>query len=180
MGRLVILSGPSCVGKGPLHAALSKLRPDLAGRLETLVLYNSRPPRPAERDGVDYHFRPRREIEALRDRDGFLVLDVRGDLQALDLGDLEKALARGDASFEGNPFVGCELLAAPLPAGAGRLSALLAPLSRDEILELRAPERGVALDEFVGDARRALLAFAALLEGRPALGAERWEPDLVP
>ncbi len=246
MGRLVILSGPSCVGKGPLHAALSKLRPDLAGRLETLVLYNSRAPRPAERDGIDYHFRPRREIEALRGRDGFLVLDVRGDLQALDLGDLEKALTRGDAFFEGNPFVGRELLAAPLPTGAGRLSAFLAPLSREEILELRAPERRVALDEFVtdvmrrkllrrtqrqkgilsirdlenverrvgsayaelkeawrfdhvipnhdgedsenwdafyypvGDARRALLAFAALLEGRPAPGAEHWEGDFLP
>ncbi len=32
----------------------------------------------------------------------------------------------------------------------------------------------------VGDARKALLAFAPLLEGKPAPHAERWEPDLVP
>jgi guanylate kinase len=32
----------------------------------------------------------------------------------------------------------------------------------------------------VGDARKALLTFAALLEGKPALLAEKWEQDLVP
>jgi hypothetical protein len=32
----------------------------------------------------------------------------------------------------------------------------------------------------VGDARKALLTFAALLEGKPAPHAEKWEPDLVP
>jgi len=31
----------------------------------------------------------------------------------------------------------------------------------------------------VGDARRTLLTFVALLEGRPAPHAEKWEPDLV-
>ena len=66
MGRLVILSGPSCVGKGPLYAALRRFYPTWADRLDRLVLYDSRAPRPGETDGVDYHFRSRSFIEALR------------------------------------------------------------------------------------------------------------------
>jgi|GEM_PF-2468638 hypothetical protein len=36
MGRLVILSGPSCVGKGPLHRALKVISPQLTS--EILIL----------------------------------------------------------------------------------------------------------------------------------------------
>jgi len=154
MGRLVILSGPSCVGKGPLCAALAKFRPELSGALQTLVLFNSRAPRPGERDGVDYHFRPRSEIEALRGRNGFIVLEVRGDLQALNLEDLKTILARGEAFFEGNPFVGRALLEVPELASVEKLSAFLSPLSREEILYLKAPERRVSLEEFVADLMR--------------------------
>ena len=64
MGRLVILSGPSCVGKGPLHAALKKFHPEIVARTPKFVLYDSRAPRPGEIDGVDYHFRSRAVIEA--------------------------------------------------------------------------------------------------------------------
>src|SRR5206468_2378952 len=83
-GRLVILSGPSCVGKTPLAKALGRFHPDLSAKLQPIVLYNSRPPRPGERDGEDYHFRSREQIEALRDRERHVVMDLRGDLQALD------------------------------------------------------------------------------------------------
>jgi ABC-type uncharacterized transport system fused permease/ATPase subunit len=41
-GSLVILSGPSCVGKSPLKKALGKFYPQLSGRLRKLVLLNSR------------------------------------------------------------------------------------------------------------------------------------------
>src|SRR6266511_3148632 len=33
---------------------------------EALVLYNSRAPRPGEQSGVDYHFRTREQVDALR------------------------------------------------------------------------------------------------------------------
>ncbi len=66
MGQLVILAGPSCVGKGPLHAALGKFYPEVAARLRKMVLYNSRAPRPGEREGVDYYFRTRRGGGAAR------------------------------------------------------------------------------------------------------------------
>ena len=154
MGRLIIISGPSCIGKGPLHAALKKFYPDLAAGLSPVVLYNDRSPRPSEVDGVDYHFRTTEEIEELRTRDGFVVMEVRGDLQALDLNELEVMTADGDAFFEGNPFVGQALQTCDLPPGVERLSMFLSPLSKDEILYLRAPERGVSLPDFVADVMR--------------------------
>jgi guanylate kinase len=89
-GRLVILSGPSCVGKTPLAKALARLYPELRKSLQPLVLYNGRAPRPGEVDGVDYHFRSRNEIEDLKSTDSFVVLDVHGDLQALNIQHLKE------------------------------------------------------------------------------------------
>ena len=153
-GRLVILSGPSCVGKSPLDRALARFRSDLHQRLQKLVLYNSRDPRPGERDGVDYHFRTRTQIEALRPQERYAVLDVRGDLQALDLSDLNSLLEGGDAFFEGNPFVGRLLQTHPALAQAQRLSVFLAPLARDEILFLKDPARNLSLPDLVTDVMR--------------------------
>ena len=242
MGRLVILSGPSCVGKGPLHTALKKFYPREAERLQQVVLYNSREPRPVERDGEDYHFRPRAEIQAFQGDKDYLVMDVRGDLQALDLAALRDSLAKGDAFFEGNPFIGTALVGL---AGVEKLSVFVSPLSREEIVELKDPARKIDLPAFVtdvmrrkllrrtqrqkgilslrdleniekragsayremceawryqhvmanhdgedsenwdafyyplGDARRSLAAFVALLQGETPPGVETWEPDLI-
>ena len=104
--RVVILSGPSCVGKSPLDKALGRFYPELRGTLRKLVLYNSRAPRPGEVDGVDYHFRMRSQVEALRAEDRYAVLDVRGDLQALDVEELHAMLQDSNAFFEGNPYCG--------------------------------------------------------------------------
>jgi guanylate kinase len=64
-------------------------------------------------------------------------MDVRGDLQAVDLRELRRLLAAGDALFEGNPFVGSALLDLEGLGPVPRLGIFLAPLSRAEILELR-------------------------------------------
>ena len=153
-GRLVILSGPSCVGKSPLAKALAKFYPELRKTLRPLVLYNSRGPRPGEVDGVDYHFRSREQIEKLKSKDHFVVLDVRGDLQALDLHELSASLAKGDVFFEGNAFVGRALQTVTGLAEVNRLSVFLSPLSRDEILFLKAAKPGVSLPDFVADVMR--------------------------
>lgn len=245
-GRLVVLSGPSCVGKSPLDRALGRFHPEIRNRLQKLVLYNSRSPRPGEVDGVDYHFRTASQVESLRADNRHLVLDVRGDLQAVDLQELERLLEHGDAFFEGNPFVGLTLLTHPRLAHVERLGVFLAPLSREEILYLKAPERNVSFPALVtdimrrkllrrtrrqklelsakdlenietrassayaelkeawhfryvipnhdgedsdnwegfyyliGDARKALNAFVALLEGSATAEVESWEDGLVP
>jgi guanylate kinase len=246
IGRLVILAGPSCVGKSPLDKALGRLYPELRHQLRKLVLYNSRAPRPGEVDGVDYHFRTRAQIEALAAQSRYAVMDVRGDLQALDVEELRALLAQGDAFFEGNPFVGRALQTHPQLAEVKRLSVFMAPLSKEEILYMRAPERNVSLPDLLtdvmrrkllrrtrrqkvelsakdlenierrassayrelqeawhfqyvipnhdgedsdnweafyyplGDARKALGAFATLLEGGIPPNVEKWEEDLVP
>ena len=244
MSQLVLLCGPSCVGKGPLHFALTKFYPRLAERLKKLVLYNSRAPRPGEQEGIDYFFTSRPVIESLP-RDRFLVLDVRGDLQALELAQLEQALAEGRFPFfEGNPFIGTALQDSPAIARVPRQSVFLSPLSADEIRFLKAS--GVSLAGFVaevmrrkllrrtqrqkgllslkdleniearansaylemqlacrfdyvianhdgedsehweqfyfpiGDARRALLSFAAILQGEDPPFAEQWDDELLP
>lgn len=154
MGRLILLSGPSCAGKSPLLKAMRRLHPELAEPLRPLVLYNSRAARPGERDGEDYHFRTREQIEPLRNDERYRVMDVRGDLQALDLRELRESLAKGDVFFEGNPFVGGELLDVELPGGAERISAFLSPLSLEEIRELARPQRNVDLPALVADVMR--------------------------
>ncbi len=170
-GRLIILSGPSCVGKSPLAKALAKFYPALQKTLQPLVLYNSRAARPGEVDGVDYHFRSREQIDHLKTKHHFVVMDVRGDLQALDLQELSALLDKGDVFFEGNPFVGRTLQTAAALADVNRLSVFLSPLSRDEILFLKAAEPSVSLPDLIADVmRRKLLRRTRRQKGELSLG----------
>lgn len=148
-GRLIILAGPSCAGKTPLKKALGKLYPDLRATLQALVLYNSRAPRPGETDGVDYHFRTGEQVQALEPQQRYLVMEIRGDIVALDVEELSTMLESGDVLFEGNPFVGEVLLSHPALARFRKLTVYMVPLSRDEIIYLR--DRGAVLPEIITD-----------------------------
>ena len=154
MGSLTIVTGPSCIGKGPLCAALNRFYPALTETWRHVVLYNDRAPRPGEVDGVAYRFRRRGQIEELRQDSRFLVMEVRGDLQAVDLEELRQSVAAGDVFYEGNPFVARALLSCDLPEDVKSTSVFLSPLSREEIVYLSSPERHVALPDFVADVMR--------------------------
>ena len=52
MPRVFVITGPSGVGKGTLIRGLLQAVP----QLELSVSATTRPPRPGEREGVDYHF----------------------------------------------------------------------------------------------------------------------------
>ena len=52
MARVFVITGPSGVGKGTLIRTLRERLPEL----ELSVSATTRPPRPGERGGVDYHF----------------------------------------------------------------------------------------------------------------------------
>ena len=67
-GRLVVLAGPSGVGKGTVVAEVHALRPDLW----VSVSATTRTPRPGELDGVQYHFWSAEQFQAEIDRGGFL------------------------------------------------------------------------------------------------------------
>lgn len=152
--RLIIFSGPSCVGKSPLAKALARFYPELHKAMQPLVLHNSRTARPGETDGADYRFRPRTEIEKLKKQDRFVVMDVRGDLQALDLLELKENLEKSDVLFEGNPFVGRILQTHPALEGINRLSIFMAPVSKEEIQFLKSVEPAVSLPDFITDVMR--------------------------
>lgn len=154
MPRLVILSGPSCIGKTPLVKALARFYPALFASLRPLVLFNDRAPRPGEVDGEAYHFRPRPVIEALRGQPGYVVLPVRRDLQALEVAQVTAVLAAGQSPlFDGNAYIAEALLNAPELREVPRLSCFLSPLSLEEITYLR-EQPGVDLQAVVTDLMR--------------------------
>ncbi len=144
IGRLVMLSGPSCVGKGSLCNALRIFYPELYENLHKLVLYNSRSPRPGEGEGLDYYFRSREEMEKMRDRDNFMLIEVRGDLQGLDVKELLRILEQGqDVLFEGNPFIPEALWNLPQMSEVPTLKVFISPISQNEILWLKLLEADI-------------------------------------
>jgi guanylate kinase len=59
MARVFVITGPSGVGKGTLIRGLMERLP----QLELSVSATTRPPRPGEENGVDYHFLSNEEFE---------------------------------------------------------------------------------------------------------------------
>jgi guanylate kinase len=68
-GKLIVISGPSGAGKTTL---LKKLF-ERCGELSASVSATTRPPRPGERNGVDYHFLTSEEFQ--RQRQGGVFLE---------------------------------------------------------------------------------------------------------
>ncbi len=68
VGNLFIVAAPSGGGKTSLTRALLEREPTI--RLS--VSYTTRPPRPGETDGIDYHFVTAERFEALKDAGEFL------------------------------------------------------------------------------------------------------------
>ena len=154
MGKLIILTGPSCVGKGPLIEAMHKFYPQIISKMNKLVIYNSRWPRPGEKEGLDYFFRQRSDIERLQNQQDFVTCDVRGDLQAIDLNQLKQLLKQGDVFFEGNPLI-LELLFEKLqPEKIKTLKTFLSPLSREEIEYFKNLKPAVSLSSLITDMMR--------------------------
>ncbi len=154
MGKLIILAGPSCVGKSPLEKALAQFYPEIRTSMKTLILYNSRKARPGELDGVDYHFRTREQIEELRDNNRYVVMDVRGDLQALDLVELSSTLSKTNVLFEGNPFIGSLLVTHESLLQTEKLAMFMSPVSREEILFFKNAGFNINLTDLITDIMR--------------------------
>lgn len=65
---LLVISGPSGVGKGTVFQKLNKIRDDLAFSVSA----TTRAPRPGEKDGVDYFFIDEKKFQQMLDEDDFL------------------------------------------------------------------------------------------------------------
>jgi len=90
---LLVIAGPSGVGKGTIVKKLLERDPSLW----LSVSANTRPPRPGERQGVDYLFMDRHTFEVLRGDDGFLEwFEVYGDLKGTPRAPVEQHLDAGD------------------------------------------------------------------------------------
>ncbi len=213
--------------------------------MQKLVLYNDRAPRPGEVEGIDYYFRERQQIEAFRLDGNYIVMGVRGDLQAINLKELSVMLKKNNVFYEGNPYVAEILQTHPQLKDTPKLSVFLSPLSKEEIKFFLKPNRNVRIPDFItevmrrkhlrrkthqkieismrdlddietrasstyremkmawqfdyvipnhdgedsdnwelfyypiGDARKTMLSFVALLEGKETPGVEKWDKDLL-
>jgi guanylate kinase len=92
IGKLVILSGPSGVGKDTVIDAWKARNPFVA----RVVAYTTRSPREKEVDGVDYHFVPVEEFRRQANGGHFLEYkEVHGNYYATPLSDMQAMLDAG-------------------------------------------------------------------------------------
>ena len=93
-GKLFVITAPSGAGKSSLIKAL--LAADAKLRLS--ISYTTRPPRPGERNGREYHFVDDATFLAMRARGEFLEsAEVHGYRYGTSRRVIEEALARGES-----------------------------------------------------------------------------------
>jgi guanylate kinase len=141
-GQLVIFSGPSGVGKDTVLAAWSKADP----RVQRVVAYTTREPRPGEVDGVDYHFVTDKRFSEMAGAGDFLEYkEVHGNFYATPLKDMERMLADGKVAVLKIDVKGA-LDAMKLRPDA--ITIFLEPPSF-EVLEDRMRQRGTESEEAI-------------------------------
>ena len=74
MNKLIVISGPSGVGKGTIVNELLK-----KGDYALSISCTTRPPRRGEKEGISYFFISREKFEAMIEEDGFLEYDNHFD-----------------------------------------------------------------------------------------------------
>lgn len=157
MGRFILLSGPSCVGKGPLFRTILRLDKDLREKVQKIVLYNDRERRLGEVDGEDYHFRSPEEVSGLPTSDFVKVnlgSDAKPNWQALELAALEKARSSGLIAFlEAHYTIVERLQDMGMAEESSTSSVFISPLSKAEIKELKT-RSDVKLPDFVTSVMR--------------------------
>jgi guanylate kinase len=91
-GRLIVLAGPSGVGKGAIVARLLAALPDL----ELSISATTRRPRPREDEGRHYYFVDRADFDRMIAAGGFLEwADIFGERYGTPREPVERALAAG-------------------------------------------------------------------------------------
>ena len=135
-GLLVILSGPSGVGKGTVRAAVFK-QEDC--EYVYSVSATTRSARPGEIDGKDYFFVKREEFESLIANQALLeYAEYVGNYYGTPLDNIEKNLAEGYDVFLEIEVQGASKVRQRMPEG---IFIFLAPPSLNE-LETRLVDRG--------------------------------------
>jgi len=149
--RLIILSGPASIGKGPSIAALNRFYSEIQYKsVPVIKSKESRPdgPRPDERDRWDDpdFFRPKGDIERLKHDDNFIVGGCRGFPQALDLRKIREIESK-IIFIEVYHTIGAQLLNCDYLKNLEINTIFLSPLSKQEIEDLKCA--GICVKDYV-------------------------------
>lgn len=140
---LVVLTGPSGAGKDSLLDEMKRL----PGRPYAFAITaTTRPPRPAERDGVDYHFVSREQFQRMVENGDLLEhAIVYGQEKGLPKAQVREQLESGHDVLLRTDVQGARYIKSVAP---GAITIFIAPPS-DAELERRLRSRGGDTDEQV-------------------------------
>lgn len=142
-GVLIVLSGPSGVGKGTVRKELFSAENTA---YEYSVSMTTRLPREGEVDGKDYFFKTREEFEALIERDKLLeYAEYVGNYYGTPVDYVRETLDNGKDVFLEIEVEGAKQVREKFPEG---LFIFLAPPSLSE-LETRLVTRGTESDDVI-------------------------------
>jgi len=127
--RLVVLAGPTAVGKGSVAAAVRERHPDVW----ISVSATTRPPRPGEQEGVHYYFVSDDEFDAMVERGDLLEWAVvhKAARYGTPRGPVEEALAAGRLALLEIDLQGARQVRSTMPDA---LFVFLKPPSWDELV----------------------------------------------
>ena len=150
-GLMLVLSSPSGAGKTTISRALL----DGDDNLTLSVSVTTRPPRPGERDGIDYRFIDRAQFDAMAKAGDLLEhAEVFGNGYGTPRAEVERALAAGQDVLFDIDWQGTQQLGEKMRDDL--VSVFILPPSTEE-LERRLHSRAQDSDEIV----RARMAMAA-------------------
>jgi guanylate kinase len=141
-GRLFVITGPSGVGKGTLIRRLLDRMPEL----ELSVSATTRPPRPGERDGADYHFLSEEEFDRMV-RDGRLLehATYSGNRYGTPRSEVEPRLAAGRSVVLEIEVQGARQIREAMPEAVQVFIAPPSPAALRQRLEGRGTDRPEAI-----------------------------------
>jgi len=141
-GHLFIVAAPSGAGKTTLVRALLKADP----RIKLSVSYTTRPPRPGETDGVDYHFVSEEQFLAMMKAGEFLEsAKVHGCYYGTSQAWAENVMRQGDDLLLEIDWQGAAQVRKIFP---NAVSIFILPPSEDALRE-RLNKRGLDSDEVI-------------------------------
>jgi guanylate kinase len=155
---LVIISGPSGVGKDTIIAALRTRDPKEGGDYHYVVTCTTRGPRPGEVPDVSYHFVTPAEFHALRETGQLLEAnEVHGNWYGTPRGEVATALAAGRDVILKIDVQGAQVVKERVPEA---LLVFIVPPSREALFQRLRQRKTETVDELELRERNAAIELA--------------------